>query len=349
MDFSYLDSIVEGEAGAAEEQAAGGAGDIWVLGEVKDGSLRPDVLPLVCKARDMADTLGVAVCGVLIGSGVRDAAGELFRYGADRVLLADDLALAGYQPETYVKVLSDLITERQPGIVLALATELGSELAPRLAQKIDAGVIPYCGDLAVDSIKRQLVGTYPVGDAGDVLYAAVCETRPQIVTVRPQALSLGFPSPREEVIEEVAVNLDGAPGRIKWLGETAVDLPKAWLPDVPVIVAAGRGVGDAEGFALVRRLAELLGGEIAGTRPALEAGWITEDRLIGVAGATVRPYLYIACGISGADHHLFGIQDARFIVAINSNPDAPLMKHAHIAVVGDARAVVSALIQQLAQ
>lgn len=347
MDFSYLDSIPEDEAGAAEDKMIGGAGNIWVLGEVKDGSLRPDVLPLVCKARDMADTLSVAVFGVLIGSGMRKAAGELFHYGADRVLLADDPALAEYQPETYIRVLADLISAEQPAIVLALASELGSELVPRLAQTLDTGVVPYCTDLSMDSINHQLVGTYPVGDAGDILYAAVCAARPQLVTVRPQSLSQGFPSPREEVIEEVAVNLDGAQGRMKWLGQTAVELPKAWLTEAAVVVAGGRGMEDAEGFALVRQLADLLGGEVAGTRAALEAGWITEDRLIGVAGVTVRPYLYIACGISGADHHLYGIQDARFIVAINSNPDAPLMKHAHIAVVGDARAVVSALIQEL--
>jgi electron transfer flavoprotein alpha subunit len=360
MDFSYLDDWAEEEAGAAVVEAGGeGYRNIWVVAEAADGELLPGTLEAMGQAREMADQIGVYVYGVLLGDGAQALAEGLIPYGADKVLVADDPALAEYQPESFVQALAGLVNDHRPEILLLPATPLGNDLAPRLAQRLNTGLISHCLRLSIDMSERLLLGTFAVMD-GEVYHTVACpDARPQMATLEPGY----FRKPYEDSyhsgdVQLVDVDLAGADGRLTWADPDAgLELPATKLARAKIVVAAGRGLGDAEGFALVEQLAQALrpkkGGaaaavKIAGSRGAFDKGWIEEDQIVGVGGESVAPDLYIACGLSGDIYHHFGLQDAKFIVAINTDADAPIMKMANMAVVGDAREIIPAMLEALA-
>ena len=350
MDFSYLDDWLEEEIGAdVVEEGGEGYRNIWVLAELSDGEPLPATLQVLGQARDLADQIGVYVFGLLLGDGGGQAAEALISYGADKVLVADDPGLAQYAPELYVKVLADLVDQHRPEILLLPATPLGNDLAPRLAQRLGTGLMSHCTKLGLDMSERLLLGTFPVM-GGEVYHTAACpEARPQIATLEPGY----FRPPYEDAyrsgdVQAVEVDLDGAAGRLAWLDtEAAVDLPAPTLNRARIVVAAGRGMGDAEGFALVEQLAQALGGTVAGTRGAQDEGWVEEGQVVGVGGEFIAPDLYLACGVSGDIYHYFGLQDAKFVVAINTDEGAPIMQKANMALVGDARQIVTAMLDAL--
>ncbi len=350
MDFSYFDSFIEEEVGPAEEAEGVGWRNVWVVAEVTDGAngtLTPATIRAMSAGRDLADSIGVYLYGVVLGSGVEEAAQSLVRYGADRVLLADDPALAQYHVETYTKVLADLVAARQPEIVLLPATPLGNDLAPRLAQRLDTGLISDCLKVEMDMAERQLLGTTPLM-GGQYFQTVACpHARPQMATLQPGYFRPAYEDAhRSGEVETVAVELDGVQGRLDWVDMAAAfEVPAPPLDRARIVVAAGRGVGDADGFRLVEELAEALGGVVAGSRGAFDEGWIGEEQQVGVAGAWIAPDLYLACGLSGDVFHTFGIQDAKFVVAINKNPDAPIFKLANVCIVSDVREVLPSLIE----
>ncbi len=350
MDFSYIDDWLEEEAPAAAlPQVGEGYRNIWVLAEVTGGALAPPALEALGQARDLADQIGVYVFAILLGHGVETLGQRLIAFGADRVLVVDDPALAVYQPELYGTALAELVEQHRPEILLLPATALGNDLAPWLAQRLRTGLLSHCVQLGVDMAERLLLGTFAVMQ-GEVYHTAACpEARPQMATLEPGYFQIPFEdSYRSGDVQQVDVDLGQVPGRLAWIDtDVTVELPPVPLSRARVVVSAGRGMGDGQGFALVERLAAALGGVVAGSRGAFDAGWVPEERIVGVGGELISPDLYIACGISGDIHHTYGVQNAKFVVAINSDEQAPIMKAAHIAVVGDAREVIPALLSEL--
>jgi len=350
MDFSYLDDWLEEEVGAdVVDEGGEGYRNIWVVAELAGGQPLPATLQALGQARDLADQIGVYVFGVVLGEGAGGAAESLIAYGADKVLVIDHRDLAEYQPEVYVQALAGLVEEQRPEILLLSATPLGNDLAPRLAQRLNTGLISHCIKLDLDMSERLLLGTFPVM-GGEVYHTVACpEARPQMATLEPGHFRLPYEDTgRSGDVQDADVDLDGTAGRLTWVDTDAtVDLPPATLGQARIVVAAGRGMGDADGFALVEQLAGALGGVVAGSRGALDAGWVEEGQVVGVGGEFVAPDLYIACGISGDVYHHFGLQEAKFVVAINTDEQAPIMKMANMAVVGDAKQIVAAMLDAL--
>jgi electron transfer flavoprotein alpha subunit len=362
MDFSFLDDWEEEEVTRGPLAKAGESyRNIWVSAETAHGGLLPSTLEAVGQARDLADQIGVYVYGVLLGQGVESLAQDLITYGADMVLVADDPALAEYHTETWVQILANLVEECHPEILLVPATPLGNDLAPRLAQRLKTGLISHCIRLGLDMSERLLLGTFCLL-GGEVYHTMACPiARPQMATLQPGYFALPYvASHRSGDVYHVDVDLSQATDQAVWIEYiTRVALPQVPLAKASVVVSAGRGMGDADGFDLVVQLAQALrsrgaanGDEewvaVAGSRGAYDEGWITEDQIVGVGGTFIAPDLYMACGISGDIHHYFGLQEAKFIVAINPDENAPIMKIANMAVVGDARAVIPAMLEALA-
>ncbi|MGA9350314.1 MAG: electron transfer flavoprotein subunit alpha/FixB family protein [Anaerolineae bacterium] len=346
MGLEYWE-LLTGEAIEEKEEIT--YRDIWVVAEVEDGVLTPVSLEMVGKAQELAAALGAYVQAVLLGEDLEGLAQELIHRGANGVYLADDPRLAEYHLETYAEVLSGLFQEKKPEIILFGATELGQELAPRLAQRLGTGLISDCLNLSIDETERALLATHPVYGGEYFHVSTFLGAKPQIATVRPGAFRVPFADEyRYGDVEEIAVNLEGIEGKVKVLNVSAEEArPQVPLSKAKVIVAGGRGVGDAEGFALVEELAEALGGQVAGSRGAMDEGWIGEERLVGLGGVMVKPDLYIACGISGDIYHYFAMQEAKFVVAINKNPDAPIFKVADIGIVGHPKEVIPPLLAEL--
>lgn len=356
MDFSYLDDWMEEEAGQPVEDVSEGYRNIWVFAEPASLSgpasdaLIPATLEAMGQARELADQIGVYVYGILLGQGVEALGQELIAVGADKVFVAADPALTQYQPEAYVHVLACLVEHYRPEILLLAATSLGSDLAPRLAQRLNTGLISHCTKLGLDMAERLLLGTFPVLDA-EMYHTVACpEARPQIATLQPGYFRVPYQDTyRSGNVERVEVDLSDVASRLTWLNlDATVDLPAVPLSRARVVVSAGRGMADAEGFALVEKLAQALGGVVAGSRGAFDEGWIPEEQIVGVGGQFIAPDLYVACGISGDIYHYFGLQDAKFVVAINPDENAPIVKVANMAVIGDAKEVIPAMLDALA-
>lgn len=351
MDFSFLDDWADEEAGPEIEEGGEGYRNIWVLAETEGGAPLPASLAALGQARELADQIGVYVYGLLLGEGVESVGQELVAYGADKVLVGDAPAFADYQPEIYVKFLTCLVDQYRPEILLLAATSLGNDLAPRLAQRLNTGLISHCIRLDLDMAERLLLGTFPVL-GGEMSHTVACpEARPQIATLQPGHFRVPYADDyRSGDVQQVDVELGDVSGRLTWLDlDAPVELPPVPLSKARVVVSAGRGMGDAEGFALVAELAETLGGVLAGSRGAFDEGWIDEDQIVGIGGESTAPDLYVACGLSGDIHHHFGLQDAKFVVAINPDEKAPIIKAANLAVIGDAKQVIPAMLRALGE
>jgi electron transfer flavoprotein alpha subunit len=321
---------------------------VWAVAELEGESLAPVSYELIGAARDLADLLGVRVEAVLLGKDVEQLSEELIWRGADTVYVLEDDGLAQYRTGAYAQVLADLITEKRPEIVLFGATDMGEDLAPRLAQRLESGLLPDCSKLEVDQAERVLLGTRPTYD-GELMVTNACpEKRPQLATVRPGVIE-PFPPNRARTggVEKIPVSLAEEDIRAKVL-EVVQEVRKPTLQGAKVVVAGGRGVGGTEGFQLLEELAQALGAAIGASRGAFDEGWVGKEYWVGGAGGTpVAPGLYIACGISGAVQHYLGIKDAKFIVAINKDPRAPIFQFADIGIVGDLHMVVPALLEEL--
>ena len=329
-------------------------GNVWVFIEQEGGKIAGVSLQLVSKGRELADRLGVKLEGILLGNNVAGCAKELYQYGCDKVILAEDPRLEPFTVMPYAKVIMDLIRERKPNILLFGATLKGRELAPRVASEKLAGLTADCTSLEIDDFddkrnqkfyKDKLMQIRPA--FGGNIIATIVNTwdDPQMVTVREGVMKLGEADPsRTGELEKVEVKLSDAETVVKVIervrAEKEVDLQSA-----QIIVCGGYGVGSKENFKLIHALAEAIGGEVAASRAAVDAGWISHDYQVGQTGVTVRPRLYIACGISGAIQHRAGMSESKKIIAINSDPNAPIFSCAHYAIVGDLNAVIPQMIK----
>jgi electron transfer flavoprotein alpha subunit len=320
---------------------------VWAVAEVDGGAIAPVSYELLGAARDLADLLAVRAEAVLVGKEVGGLAEELGWRGADTVYVVEDDRLGQYHMGEYAQALAGLIEERNPEIVLFGATDMGNDLAPRLAQRLDTGLLPHCTKLEVDQVERILLGTRPAY-SGELMVTSVCpDKRPQMATVRPGAVLPFPPDPsRTAEVEQVRAAL-GEESLTVVVEDLVEEVREPALKTARIVVAGGRGVGP-DGFQLLEELARELRAAVGASRGALDEGWVGEERWVGGAGGTpVTPDLYVACGISGALQHYLGIKDARFIVAINTDPDAPIFKFADLGIVGDVHEVVPALLDEL--
>ncbi len=327
------------------------ANNVMVFIQQDEGMVADVSVELLCKARDLADRLGVGVEGALLGSGMRAAAEELLGWGVDRINLVDCPELADYRPLPYTKAMVVLIRARSPQIVLYGATTTGRDLGPRIASALRVGLTADCTDLQIGD--HELGGTtyrdilYQIRPAfgGNIIATIVSpEKKPQMATVREGVMKLaprkpGYPGEIVAVLPELGAEL---------LGSEILESVKAAktvnLKGSQIIVSGGMGAGSKEGFELVRQLARALGAELGASRPAVDSGWVGKDHQVGQTGTTVRPKLYIACGISGSIQHRAGMAESSRIIAINSDPRAPIFQIAHYGIVGDLRDVVPMFI-----
>ncbi len=326
--------------------------EVWVFVEQEEGKIAPVSLELLGKARELAAVLAGRVCALLFGHEIGVLAQPVIAHGADKVFLAEHPQLAVYRTLPYAEVATNLVRERQPYIVLFGASPIGRDLAPRIASAVRAGLTADCTDLRIGSFERGGVTyddlLYQIRPAfGGNLIATIVnpEMHPQMATVREGVMKLGKPDrTRQGEVERIEPTFNGSHSALEVL-KREIRLPAVDLKGASVIVAGGMGVGSREGFELIHELARVLGGEVAGSRAAVDAGFISQEHQVGQTGVTVRPRLYVACGISGAVQHRAGMDQSSKIIAINTDPHAPIFDIAHYKIVGDLRQVIPAMIE----
>ena len=319
---------------------------VWDFAEQREGELQKVSLELLGEGRRQADKLGVKLTALLLGSNIEGLTKTLAEHGADEVLVADDKLLEHYTTDAYTKVICDLVNERKPGILFVGATFIGRDLGPRIAARLNTGLTADCTSIDVEVETGDLLATRPAF-GGNLMATIACPAhRPQMATVRPGVFAKVESDGANCKVEKVNVELTDADVRTKVLEtvKTAKDIVD--ISEAKVIVAGGRGVGSKENFALLEELAKVLGGTVAGSRAAVEKGWIENAYQVGQTGKTVKPSIYIACGISGAIQHVAGMQDSDMIIAVNKDETAPIMKVADYAIVGDIKKVLPELIAQ---
>jgi len=321
--------------------------DVWIFAEQRSGRLPNSTLEILGGGRQIAEKLDTGLAAVLLGHRVEPLAKELVAYGADNVYLIDNGLLSFYRSEFYAGILSDLIRKHHPAVLVLSATEVGMDLAPRLAARVKTGLTADCVRLDVDENHRLLQVVPAFG--GNVMATIVCpECRPQMATVRPGVMrALKRDNDRQGTVRLIDVDLREQDLRVRIL-DFVTDRPKALsIEDADTIVAGGYGVGSAESWKLIESLAEVLGGAVGSTRPPVDEKWALEEQMIGQSGKTVRPKLYIGAGISGELQHIVGIRDSKVIVAINKNRNAQIFKVADIGIVGDLRDILPLLISEI--
>ncbi len=331
---------------------------VWIYAGHDGSKIDRATLELLGVGRKIAEKIGAELSAVLIGYGIKHFAYELISYGADKVYLVEHEELKYYTTLPYAKVLTDLIAGEKPEIVLFAANTTGRDLAPRIAARLKTGLTADCTDLDVGDYEDKASGKlyknilYQIRPAfgGDVIATIVTpERRPQMATVRPGIFELPKKNPGRdgEIIQcriELGKNEEQAVEILKIVKE---ERGEANLKDAKIIVGGGRGVGGPEGFKLIRELAKVLSGQVGASRAAVDAGWISYSHQIGLTGQTVRPDIYIACGISGAVQHVIGVKNAKIIIAINKDPHAPIFDFADYGIVGDLFEILPVLIEKL--
>ncbi len=312
---------------------------VFVITEQRDGEFRKVSYEAVSEGRRLADGLSTDVTAAVLGSGIEDIAGELGKYGADKVLVADDAALADYTTDAYTNVLANLIKALDPALIILGATMQGKDLAGRLAARLDAGVAMDC--VAIKLENGQLTYTRPMF-GGKVLAAVEIEGSPQIVAIRPNVMSIAEAS-RAGTIEKPAVDVGTVKAAV--LEKSMETGDKIELTEADIVVSGGRGTGG--NFSAVEQLAAALGGAVGASRSAVDEGWRPHSDQVGQTGKVVSPTLYVACGISGAIQHLAGMSTSKYIVAINKDPEAPIFSKADFGIVGDLFQMVPAIAEEV--
>ncbi|MDD3569839.1 MAG: electron transfer flavoprotein subunit alpha/FixB family protein [Lachnospiraceae bacterium] len=322
--------------------------DVYVLMEQRDGEIQKVGIELLGEATKLAGDLGQKVVAILLGSNIKDKAEKCIRYGADKVVVVDAPELEEYLTEPYAKALTQIIKTHEPEIILFGATSIGRDLAPRVSARIHTGLTADCTGLAIAEDTKLLMMTRPAF-GGNIMATIMCkEHRPQMATVRPGVMkALTKDASRKGEIEEIKVEFTAADTAVK-IREIVKDTKKAVdITEAKYLVSGGRGIGSAAGFDMLKELAEVLGGEISSSRANVDAGWIDRSRQVGQTGKTVRPDLYVACGISGAIQHVAGMEGAEYIIAINKNDTAPIFDLADLGFVGDVKAIIPKLTEAL--
>ena len=338
--------LEEGESPALRESRIEDYAGVWIFAEQREGKVASVAFELLGAGRRLADERRSELSAILLGSSEAEAR-ELIMWGADRVYLSLDPIYEHFNDEPYAEMLSLLIKEHRPEIVLAGATAIGRSFFPRVAAKLWTGLTADCTSLEIDKETGNLLQVRPAF-GGNIMATILCpHNRPQMATVRPRVMKRGRydEGKKGDVIHIDAQGLSSCTRvlqTVREASEIAVNLQEA-----DIIVSGGRGLGDAKGFKLLEELAEVLGGAVGASRAAVDEGWVPYSHQVGQTGKTVCPKIYIACGISGAVQHMVGMQSSDIIVAINKNPDAPIFNIATYGIVGDVYEIVPMLIKKI--
>jgi electron transfer flavoprotein alpha subunit len=316
---------------------------VLIFAESSDGALAPITAELLAAARRLGGSLGQPACAALVGSGVAGLAQEAIALGADKVFVADDAQLAEYTTDAYVAAMEQVCREANPAALLFGQTDVGRDLAPRLAFRLGTTVAMDCVELDIQDGK--LAMTRPCY-GGAALAVHTSNTMPQIATVRPKSNDpLEKDASRQGEVVTVSISLDPSALRTKLLETMKEEAAGIRLEDADVVVSGGRGIGGPEGFQVLEEIASVLGGAVGATRAACDMGWRPVADQIGLTGKVVGPTLYIAIALSGASQHMAGCTGSKNIIAINRDPEANIFKFARLGIVGDYRQVMPALLE----
>lgn len=324
--------------------------DLWVYVETnRDGSAKPVGLELLNPARRLAELQGGQAVAVVIGSGINAAVQSAVEYGAQKVIAVDAPVYEQYTTDAYVNTLCALLKKHEPITMFIGATGNGRDMAPRISCRLNTGLTADCTGLDIDPEDGKMAWTRPAF-GGNLMATIKCPDHyPQIGTVRPGVFKKREADKNNQahIIKEfVEVKPEDIRTEVlEVIQEAAGEIVN--LEGADIIVAGGRGLGGPEKFALIKELADLLGGEVGASRAAVDSGWIAHSHQVGQTGKTVSPKLYIACGISGAIQHAAGMSGSQTIVAINKDPDAEIFKIANYGIVGDLNTVVPQLIAEI--
>ncbi len=323
--------------------------NIFVFVEQREGKIQNVGLELLGKARELANDLGQEVYALFLGHNIKNQAQELISFGADKVLLAEDESLAVYTTEPYTQAITQMINEYKPSIVLIGSTTIGRDLGPRVSARVNTGLTADCTKLEINEADKELWSTRPAF-GGNLMATIVCPNhRPQMSTVRPGVMQrMAKDTNRKGEVVDYKVSFNKDKFKVKVL-ETVKKEANIDITEAKVLVSGGRGVGNKEGFKKLEALAEVLKGEVSSSRAMVDAGVIDHERQVGQTGKTVRPNLYLACGISGAIQHVAGMESSEFIVAINKDKYAPIMQLADLGIVGDLHKIVPMLTERIKQ
>lgn len=316
--------------------------NVLAFAEHRDGKFKKSSCEAVQAAASLAKDLGAEMIALVVGSGVQNIAGELGAYGASRVLVVDAPEHEKHSGTAVAAVIAEIARREAASIVLLSASQMGKDVAPRVAVKLDAGLAPDCVGLRVES--GEIRAVRPVY-AGKALLEVIVSTPSKVFTLRPNVFT-ATAGPGTAVVEQVSVALDSSAfGSV--VTETRVSTGRPDVTEADIIVSGGRGMKGPEHFGLIEALADVLGAGVGASRAVVDAGWRPHDEQVGQTGKTVSPTLYIACGISGAVQHLAGMSSSKYIVAINKDKDAPIFQIADYGIVGDVFEVLPELTAQL--
>ena len=320
---------------------------VWVIAEHYKSKIHNVAFQLLGKGRELSDSLGVNLTFVILGNGFDEELEELSEYGMNEIIYVKSPILKDYYSDLYVQVISELITENKPEIILIGATPTGRDFAPRVAKRVNAGLTADCTGLNINLETRNLLQTRPTFGGNIMATIRTPSSRPQMATVRPGIFKAPKKGGIKASIRKIAYSFKEKDSVSKIVKVINMSKTPVNLEEAKIIVAGGRGVGSKANFKLIEDLANVLGAELGGSRITIELNWLDPDRQIGQTGVTVSPKLYIACGISGAIQHIVGMENSDVIVAINKDPSAPIFNVAHYGIVGDIHEVIPILIEEI--
>lgn len=321
---------------------------VWVYAEQRHGEIGDVVYELLNEGGKLAKELKVPLSAVLLGNAISGKAQDLIEHGADQVYIYDDPIFAEFQDDPYSVVLSNLISEERPEIVLMGATNIGRSFASRVAAKIKTGLTADCTGLAIEPGTRNLLQTRPAFGGNIMATILTKNHRPQMATVRHKVFKKSPVDKKHNgKIINKKINVKKLINRTAFRNFVKDLTTKVNLADADIICSGGRGLGTPEGFKLIGQLAAELGGAVGSSRAAVDAGWIPYSHQVGQTGRTVAPKVYFACGISGAIQHQVGMSSSDIIVAINTDPEASMMKLATFAIEGDLYQVIPEIINAI--
>ena len=321
---------------------------VFVFVEQVDNVVSNVGLELIGKATDLAKQLDTKVTAVILGKDIESEYKKLGAYGADVVIGVSHPMLDIYKTEPYTYVLAQLVNEYKPEIFLFGATALGRDLAPRVSSRVQTGLTADCTILDIEEGTNHLLATRPAF-GGNLMATILCpKHRPQMATVRPGVMKMNaYDETRPFELLKKEIDIPDRCNNVEILEVVKTKSESEDIQDADILVSGGRGVGSAEGFKLLEQVADKLGGMVSASRACTDENWILKDRQVGQTGKTVRPKLYIACGISGAIQHVAGMEDSDFIVAINKDESASIFDVADIGIVGDLHKILPAFLEEL--
>jgi electron transfer flavoprotein alpha subunit len=347
VDACEYEAISMPEAEAVQTDDIESYQGVWVVAEHHNGKVHSVSFELLSVGRDLADKLEVELSAVLMGDQLQEVAKQLIGYGADRVCLAEDPALDPFNDESHSKVLTEMIQQKKPDILLAGATAMGRSFIPRVAVAVETGLTADCTglDIGEDGLLYQTRPAF----GGNVMATILCPNRrPQMATVRPMVMKKrAFDEKRQGVVEPFTPSQEAITSRVKVLDTVIQEQETVRLAEADVVVTGGRGLQKAENFDVIEELALLLDGAVGATRSVVDEGWVPYSHQVGQTGKTVSPKLYMACGVSGAIQHVVGMQGSEIIVAVNRDPEAPIFDIVNYGVVADLFEFLPAFVKKL--